>query len=85
MKQEGGSMLEVKQHVKWMMKQGDKIKDETYSETFIKTCKRRNEKHPNPTCYIHGRLRIVARVIKHMPNMCLLHGKHIFASHLPHV
>jgi hypothetical protein len=30
MKQEGGSMLEVKRHVKWMMKQRDKTKDETY-------------------------------------------------------
>jgi hypothetical protein len=32
----GGSMLEVKQHVKQMIKQGD----ETCSEMFIKTCKR---------------------------------------------
>jgi hypothetical protein len=55
MKQEGGSMLEVKRHVKRMMKQGDKIKDETYNETFVETCKRKNEKRPNPTCYIHGR------------------------------
>jgi hypothetical protein len=59
MKQEGGSMLEVKQHVKWMMKQGNKIKDKTYSETFIKTCKRKNEKRPNPMCYICSRSRII--------------------------
>jgi hypothetical protein len=59
MKQEGGSMLEVKRHVKRMMKQGDKIKNETYNETFVKTCKRKNEKRPNPTCYIRSRLRIV--------------------------
>jgi general stress protein 26 len=44
MKQEDGSMLEVKQHVKRMMKQGDKTKDKTYSETFIETCKREKMK-----------------------------------------
>jgi hypothetical protein len=59
MKQEGESMLEAKRHVKQMMKQGNKTKNETYSETFIETCKRKNEKCPNPMCYICGTSRII--------------------------
>jgi hypothetical protein len=37
-------MLEVKQHVKQMMKQRDEAKDKTYNEMFVKTCKRKKMK-----------------------------------------
>jgi hypothetical protein len=48
MKQESGSMLEAKRHVKWMMKQGD----ETYNKTFVKTCKREKIKSIQILCVI---------------------------------
>jgi hypothetical protein len=48
MKQEGGSMLEAKRHVKWMMKQGD----EAYNETFVETCKREKMKSVQILCVI---------------------------------
>jgi hypothetical protein len=55
MKQEGGSMLEVKQHVKQIMKQ--RVKH--IVKHLLKHVRKKNEKHPNLTCYIHGMLQIV--------------------------
>jgi hypothetical protein len=54
MEQEGGSMLEVKQHVKQMMKQRDKTKGKLYSKHLSKHVREKNEKCPNPMCYICG-------------------------------
>jgi hypothetical protein len=51
MKQEGGSMLEVKRHVKWIMKHIVKCSSKHVRE--------KNEKCPNPMCCIRGMLRII--------------------------
>jgi hypothetical protein len=59
MEQEGGSMLEVKRHVKWMMK--PRVKH--IVKRSSKHVRKKNEKHPNLTCYIRGMLRIVTLAI----------------------
>jgi hypothetical protein len=63
MKQEGGSMLEAKWHVKRIMKQGDRTKGETYSETFIETCKREKWKTSKPYVLFRGMSWIVTAIL----------------------